>query len=120
MVLATQNPIEYEGTFPLPEAQVDRFLMRIQLGYPGSGDEIQILERQQYRHPFRRSYHRVVTEAELISAQEQVKNVYAAPLLKRYIVEIVQRNTRTRRGISGSQPARQFGALIELLRQELR
>ena len=89
MVLATQNPIEYEGTFPLPEAQVDRFLMRIQLGYPGSGDEIQILERQQYRHPFE-DLSQVVTEAELISAQEQVKNIYAAPLLKRYIVEIVR------------------------------
>ena len=89
MVLATQNPIEYEGTFPLPEAQVDRFLMRIQLGYPGSGDEIQILERQQYRHPFE-DLSQVVTEAELISAQEQVKNVYAAPLMKRYIVEIVR------------------------------
>src|SRR5512139_3827191 len=51
MVLATQNPIEYEGTFPLPEAQLDRFLMRIRLGYPSIEDEVLVLERQQYRHP---------------------------------------------------------------------
>src|SRR5512135_728820 len=52
MVLATQNPIEYEGTFPLPEAQVDRFLLRVRLGYPSVDDEIQVLDRQQYKHPF--------------------------------------------------------------------
>jgi len=52
LVLATQNPIEYEGTFPLPEAQVDRFLMRLRLGYPATLDEVRVLERQQYRHPF--------------------------------------------------------------------
>ena len=51
MVLATQNPIEYEGTFPLPEAQLDRFLVRLRLGYPDINDEINILERQQYQHP---------------------------------------------------------------------
>src|SRR5512147_500255 len=51
MVLATQNPIEYEGTFPLPEAQLDRFLMRIQLSYPEMDDEVLVLERQQYHHP---------------------------------------------------------------------
>src|SRR5712692_5414191 len=51
MVLATQNPIEYEGTFPLPEAQLDRFLLRVSLGYPAKRDEMAILERQQVRHP---------------------------------------------------------------------
>ena len=51
MVLATQNPIEYEGTFPLPEAQLDRFLLRVRLGYPNQADEIEILDRQQLRHP---------------------------------------------------------------------
>jgi len=52
MVLATQNPIEYEGTFPLPEAQLDRFLMRIRLGYPNLEEEVDVLSRQQFRHPF--------------------------------------------------------------------
>ncbi len=51
MVMATQNPIEYEGTFPLPEAQLDQFLMRVRLGYPNQSDEIEILDRQQLRHP---------------------------------------------------------------------
>ena len=51
MVLATQNPIEYEGTFPLPEAQLDRFLLRLRLGYPEPEDEIDVLDRQQFRHP---------------------------------------------------------------------
>jgi len=51
MVLATQNPIEYEGTFPLPEAQLDRFLLRVRLGYPSATEEMKILNEQQYRHP---------------------------------------------------------------------
>jgi len=92
MVLATQNPIEYEGTFPLPEAQLDRFLMRIQLGYPDSEDEIRVLERQQYRHPVT-DLEQVVTVDELIAMQEAVKDVYVAPNVKRYIVGIV-RQTR--------------------------
>ena len=51
LVLATQNPIEYEGTFPLPEAQIDRFMMRISLGYPSAADEMNILESQREHHP---------------------------------------------------------------------
>src|SRR5437660_9855078 len=51
MVMATQNPIEYEGTFPLPEAQLDRFMMNIKLGYPKAGDEMNILDTHQYHHP---------------------------------------------------------------------
>jgi MoxR-like ATPase len=92
MVLATQNPIEYEGTFPLPEAQVDRFLMRIRLGYPISADEVRVLERQQFRHPFE-ELTQVVSAPELVEAQTAIKEVYAAPAIKRYIVEIA-RQTR--------------------------
>jgi MoxR-like ATPase len=92
MVLATQNPIEYEGTFPLPEAQLDRFLMRLELGYPILEDEISILDRQQYRHPIL-SLQQVVSSQELEEAQEEVKKVYVAPAVKKYIVEIV-RQTR--------------------------
>jgi len=87
MVLATQNPIEYEGTFPLPEAQVDRFLMRIRLGYPSAEDEIHVLERQQYRHPLD-ELDQVVTADEMIQAQEAIKEVYISPALKRYIVDL--------------------------------
>ncbi len=92
MVLATQNPIEYEGTFPLPEAQLDRFLMRIRLGYPNLDDEIQVLERQQYRHPFD-TLEQMLSVEELGQMQEAIKNVYTAPSIKRYIVTL-SRHTR--------------------------
>jgi MoxR-like ATPase len=92
LVLATQNPIEYEGTFPLPEAQLDRFLLRLRLGYPEMDDEIDILERQQYKHPIT-ELQQVVTDSELIKAQEEIKGIYIAPAVKRYIVEVV-RQTR--------------------------
>jgi len=87
MVLATQNPIEYEGTFPLPEAQLDRFLVRLTLGYPEMNDEINILERQQYRHPIV-DLAQVASADELMKAQEEIKSIYVAPGVKRYIVEL--------------------------------
>jgi MoxR-like ATPase len=92
IVLATQNPIEYEGTFPLPEAQVDRFLLRLRLGYPSSDNEILVLERQQFRHPFE-TLEQAVTEQELAKEQQAIKEVYVSPALKRYIVELA-RQTR--------------------------
>lgn len=92
MVLATQNPIEYEGTFPLPEAQLDRFLLRIRLGYPSAEDEVKVLERQQFHHPIE-DLVPVVSEAEVLQAQDDVRKIYVAPGVKRYIVEL---NRRTR------------------------
>lgn len=91
LVLATQNPIEYEGTFPLPEAQLDRFLLRLRLGYPEMEDEIDILERQQFQHPIA-ELQQVVSDKELIKAQEEIKGVYIAPPVKRYIVDIVRQS----------------------------
>jgi MoxR-like ATPase len=90
MVLATQNPIEYEGTFPLPEAQLDRFLLRIELGYPDKEDEIELLDRQQYVHPIEK-LGQVVSVEEMLGAQEAIKEIYIDPLVKEYIVEIVRR-----------------------------
>lgn len=90
MVLATQNPIEYEGTFPLPEAQLDRFLLRVRLGYPIAKDEIDILDRQQYRHPID-DLEKVVSVEEVLQAQEAVKQVFVAPPVKKYIVEMTRR-----------------------------
>ena len=87
MVLATQNPIEYEGTFPLPEAQLDRFLMRLRLGYPDINDEINILERQQFKHPVD-ELQQVATVDELLKVQEAVRSIYVAPGVKHYIVEL--------------------------------
>jgi len=89
LVLATQNPIEYEGTFPLPEAQLDRFMMRINLGYPSTEDEITMLDRQQHAHPVDRIA-QVVAAEELISAQNQIKDIYLDDLVKEYIVKLVK------------------------------
>jgi MoxR-like ATPase len=87
LVLATQNPIEYEGTFPLPEAQLDRFLLRINMGYPDKANEIAILGAQQYAHPITQ-LDQVVSHQELVEAQETVKEVYADDLIKDYIVSL--------------------------------
>jgi MoxR-like ATPase len=103
MVLATQNPIEYEGTFPLPEAQLDRFLLRVRLGYPLADDEIDILERQQYRHPIL-ALEKVVTVEEVTEAQEAVKKVYVAPPVKRYIVELSRRTREYPEVYLGASP----------------
>ena len=87
MVLATQNPIEYEGTFPLPEAQLDRFIMSVRLGYPSVRDEIAILESQQLQHPLA-GLEPVIDEHQLIELQEQVRRIYVDPLVKQYIVDV--------------------------------
>jgi MoxR-like ATPase len=92
MVLATQNPIEYEGTFPLPEAQLDRFLLRIQLGYPSEEDEVRVLESQQLGHPIEK-LKAAATAKDLLKAQTDVKKIFVAPAVKSYIVELT-RHTR--------------------------
>ena len=88
LVLATQNPIEYEGTFPLPEAQLDRFMMRINLGYPEPEDEITMMDSQQYVHPVE-EIGQVVDAEELLEAQETVKDIYIDNSVKEYIVAVV-------------------------------
>lgn len=87
LVLATQNPIEYEGTFPLPEAQLDRFMMRIRLGYPSPADEVSVLAAQQYEHPVNEVEH-IVSVEELLQAQQEVKAVYVDKQVMRYIVDL--------------------------------
>jgi MoxR-like ATPase len=101
LVMGTQNPIEYEGTFPLPEAQLDRFLLRIHLGYPALEDEVKILSDQQYAHPIN-SISSVVTQEELQRMQEAVRRVYVSPAVKRYIVEMT-RATRENQDITWAQ-----------------
>ena len=88
IVLATQNPIEYEGTFPLPEAQLDRFLLRLSLGYPSRQNEVELLDRLQRSHPLE-SLTQVCTPQELVEAQEAVREVYVDGLIKEYIVNLV-------------------------------
>ena len=92
MVLATQNPIEYEGTFPLPEAQLDRFLLRLRLGYPSVVDEIRIMDDQRLRHPIE-TLSAVATAEEVLQAANAVRQIYISPAVKRYIVDI---STKTR------------------------
>ncbi len=88
MVMATQNPIEYEGTFPLPEAQLDRFLMRIRLGYPSREDEISVLDSQVVSHPIE-DIEQVVTAQDLMETHRMVRQVRVEPQLRGYIVDIV-------------------------------
>jgi MoxR-like ATPase len=93
IVLATQNPIEYEGTFPLPEAQLDRFMMRVRLGYPSIADEIQVLESQQLRHPIE-GISAVYSAQEVLETAQVVKSIFVADSIKKYIVDLTHR-TRT-------------------------
>ena len=88
MVMGTQNPIEYEGTFPLPEAQLDRFLMRIHLGYPSPTDEVLIMDAQERRHPID-TIGQVATADEVVGLQDAVSQVHVDPLIKQYIVTLV-------------------------------
>jgi MoxR-like ATPase len=103
LVLATQNPIEYEGTFPLPEAQLDRFLLRLNLGYPEEDQEIAILDSQQYEHPIHQ-LEQVVDEQALLAVQESLKEVYVDPLIKSYIVKIVKQTRRHPEIYLGASP----------------
>jgi len=103
MVLATQNPIEYEGTFPLPEAQLDRFMVRVHLGYPETADEIKMLDDQQFTHPVTR-IEQVISADELRAAQEQVKSVHINDLVKEYIVNMVKVTRKHADVYLGSSP----------------
>jgi MoxR-like ATPase len=89
LVLATQNPIEYEGTYPLPEAQLDRFLIRMRIGYPSADDEWEILERRVARRSEEVQLEPVVDREELIAMQATIETVHVAPSIGRYIVALV-------------------------------
>src|SRR4051812_47811985 len=103
IVLATQNPIDYEGTFPLPEAQLDRFIARISLGYPARSDEIEVLSRQQQEHPLE-SLEQVVGSSELTAAQAAVRSVRVDPLIREYIVSISDSTRRHEDVYLGASP----------------
>jgi MoxR-like ATPase len=102
-VLATQNPIEYEGTFPLPEAQLDRFLLRINIGYPSAEQEIAIIENQQFVHPIE-TIGPVVEAEDILTLQETVKQVYVDDLIKKYIVALVGATRRNTAFYLGASP----------------
>ncbi|MEK9199768.1 AAA family ATPase [Ureibacillus sp. 179-F W5.1 NHS] len=88
-VMATQNPIEYEGTYPLPEAQLDRFLMKIQMGYPTAQEEVEVLRRTVNSEPIAH-LNPVITLEELLALQEEVRNVFVEDSVKSYIVQLAR------------------------------
>src|SRR5262245_16901116 len=88
-VIATQNPVDHEGTFPLPEAQLDRFLVRLSLGYPSMEEEGKMLERLQHSHPID-ELGPVVSAADVLACQQAVREVYVDEKVRRYLLEIVQ------------------------------
>ena len=98
LVLATENPIEQEGTFPLPEAQLDRFFLRTALGYPSEEDELRIVTDQLREHPLRR-LRPVVSLAEVASLREAVHDVYIDPVIRRWVIRLV-RATREAEGVA--------------------
>jgi MoxR-like ATPase len=98
MVMATQNPIEYAGTFPLPEAQLDRFLMKVRLGYLPYQEEVKLLGREKVESPFE-ELQPVVAPHELVAAQEAVREVFVKPELKEYLARVVAR-TRSHQEIA--------------------
>ncbi|QEG41738.1 AAA family ATPase [Roseimaritima ulvae] len=88
LVVATQNPIDHEGTFPLPEAQLDRFMMRFSLGYPSAEEELRMLEMLQFRHPVE-GLKAVATADEMVAAQQAIRQVHVDEKIRQYVLQIV-------------------------------
>lgn len=103
LVIATQNPVDHEGTFPLPEAQLDRFLMRFSLGYPTMEEELKMLEMLQHKHPID-SLQPVVSAEELVACQQAVRAIYVDDKVRRYLMQIVH-DTRSHEDVAlGGSP----------------
>ena len=108
IVMATQNPIEYEGTFPLPEAQLDRFLMRISLGYPSFSEELSVIEQQEQTHPID-GLKAVASPEDVIGLQDAAKTVYVDSTIREYIVTLIKA-TRDHEDVSlGASPRASLG-----------
>jgi MoxR-like ATPase len=103
LVLATENPLDHEGVFPLPEAQLDRFFLKVSLGYPDADQELEIVQSQRHAHPLE-SLEPVIGLAELRELQAAVEDVYIDPILQRWVIDLV-RATR-------EQPGVQVGASV--------
>ena len=103
LVIATQNPIDHEGTFPLPEAQLDRFLMRFTLGYPSFDDELKMLDVLQHEHPINRLA-AVVAPGELVDCQEAVRGIHVDPKVRQYLMQIVHLTRESEELSLGASP----------------
>jgi len=110
LVLATRNPIEHGGTFPLPETELDRFLLRVHLDYPQPDEEISILERQLPVHPIS-SLEQVVSEEDIIFGQKTVRDIYVDRLVKEYIVAVVSATRQHQSVYLGASPRASIGLL---------
>jgi MoxR-like ATPase len=115
LVIATQNPIEFEGTYPLPEAQLDRFIMRIAVGYPEEEEELRILMARQERKTDQVSMEPVLDGADLLAMQEALEQVYVSEPVGRYIVSII-RGTRSDNRVGLGASPRGALALFKLSR----
>jgi MoxR-like ATPase len=115
IVIATQNPIEYEGTFPLPEAQLDRFLLKLSVGYPDPEEEQEILRRRRERHHDAFELKQVTQADELLEMRQVIEEVYVDPDVERYMVDLVGGTRRDRRVAVGASP-RGTLALLKLAR----
>ena len=115
LVLATQNPIEYEGTYPLPEAQLDRFLLRIGVGYPDRDDELAVLERRRERRTDEVELRPLVDGETLVAMQQALEDVHVAPSVGYYIVDVV-RATRESRSVQVGSSPRGSLAILKLAR----
>ena len=104
VVLATQNPIEQEGTYPLPEAQMDRFLMKMSMGYPDRAEEKAILARRKLRGKDQHDVDQVTSPKKVVAMQKALETVHVDPAILSYIVEIVQRTREDHRVINGASP----------------
>ena len=103
-VLATQNPIEQEGTYPLPEAQMDRFLMKMSMGYPDRAEEKAILARRKLRGKDGHDVQQVTSPKKVVAMQKALETVHVDPAILSYIVEIVQRTREDHRVTNGASP----------------
>ncbi len=115
IVIATQNPIEYEGTFPLPEAQLDRFIMKLSVGYPSAKEEQEILKRRRERRSDALQLEAVTDAQGLLEMREAIEDVYVDPDIEAYIVSLVTETRRHRKVTVGSSP-RGTLALLKLAR----
>ena len=104
LVMATQNPVETYGTFHLPEAQMDRFFMRLSMGYPDAAEEIGILERTELHNPINNITEPAITVDEVIAMQEEVKNIRVTDQVKEYIVKLVSSTREDRNTTLGISP----------------
>lgn len=115
IVMGTQNPIEYEGTFPLPEAQLDRFIVKVEIGYPTRAEEIEILDRRHIRQEDEVSLRQITSAEQLLAIRKIIEKVHVSPDIERYIVHLVH-ETRSHKEVAVGASPRGSLALLKLTR----